>query len=161
MSSVWWTLATPIPYLTFDKGGIPILRLFLRRFRRECEGAATDSLYELMLTSMNWAFHLCREYRKNIDGFEGKYLFMTGDGLVRAAATFSGGRMKVHPEGIDEWHVRISFKDAEALRSFLLSREQDILRSLLQNEVEVEGNANYAYRFAFLSRDLTRRLGIA
>jgi hypothetical protein len=160
MASMWLTLATPIPYLTFDKGGIPILKLLTRRFRRECTDVASDGLYELMLTSMDWAFHLCRAYRRNIDGFEGRYLFMTGDGLVRAAATFSGGNMKVHPEGIDEWDVRVTFKDAAALRSFLLSRDQDILRSLLQNEVEVEGNANYAYRFAFLSRDLTRRLGI-
>jgi hypothetical protein len=45
------------------------------------------------------------------------------------------------------------------LRAFLLSKNQDILDSVLANTVEVDGNLNYIYKFGFMVRDLIRRLG--
>jgi hypothetical protein len=132
-----------------------------REFKQEFGGVVTDRFYELLLTSMDWAFHLDRDYRRNIKGFNGRYLFTTADGAVAAAAAFRKGHMRVHKEAIEDWDVWVRFRNAQALSSFLFSRDQDILNSLLKNDVEVHGNANYVYRFGFLSRDLTRRLGIA
>ena len=57
--------------------------------------------------------------------------------------------------------VTVTFKDSAAMRRFLFSKDQDILASLLANEVEVDGNLNYIYKLGFMARDLTRRLGIA
>jgi hypothetical protein len=68
--------------------------------------------------------------------------------------------MTVHAEAIDDWDVKVTFKDAAALRAYLFSRNQDILDSILKNDVEVDGNLNYIYRFGFLARDLIHRLGI-
>ncbi len=79
---------------------------------------------------------------------------------MAAAATFKDGDMKVHEEAVDDWNVCITFKDAAALNAFIFSRDQDILDSLLANDVEVDGNLNYVYKFGFMARDLGRRLGV-
>ena len=57
--------------------------------------------------------------------------------------------------------VTITFKDSAAVRRFLLSKDQDILSSIMANEVEVDGNLNYVYKLGFMARDLTRRLGFS
>jgi hypothetical protein len=128
---------------------------------KELCGKATDRLLELLLQGMDLAFSLSKGYRANIIGFEGKYLFRTAEGLVTTGATFRDGQMEVHAGPIEDWDVRVTFKDPEALRSFLFSRDQDILNSVLKNEVSTDGNQNYIYKFGFMVRDLTRRLGVA
>jgi hypothetical protein len=45
------------------------------------------------------------------------------------------------------------------LRDFIFSRDQDILNSILANQVEVDGNLNYIYKFGFMARDLAKRVG--
>ena len=68
--------------------------------------------------------------------------------------------MVVHEEALNQWDVKVTFKNAQALRDFLFSGDQDIVDSLLKNEVEVDGNLNYIYKFGFMARDLEHRLGI-
>ena len=80
--------------------------------------------------------------------------------MVAASATFARGDMKYHKGAISDWHVMVTFKDTEALLAFLFSKDQDILNSLLANDVEVDGNLNYVYRFGFLARDLAHKLGV-
>jgi len=150
----------PIPYLLPDTIGNFITRLLLRKLRKELVGKATDIFLELLLRGMDLAFYLSKGYRKNIKDFEGRYLFTTADDVVAAAATFEHGDMEVHKEAIDDWDVRVTFKDAGALNAFLFSRDQDILDSLLANDVELDGNLNYIYKFGFMARDLGRRLGV-
>ncbi len=55
----------------------------------------------------------------------------------------------------------MTFRNPVALRDFLFSKNQDVLQSLLKNEVTVEGNLNYLYKFGFMAKDLMRRLGLA
>ncbi len=150
----------PIPHVFTDRVGTFITRLFSRNLKRELSGKVTDKFLELLLKGMDLAFYLSKGYKKNIKDFEGRYLFQTGDNLVTASATFKGGDMKVHNNAIDDWDVLVTFKDAEALRAYLLSKDQDILDSLLVNDVEVDGNLNYIYKFGFMVRDLTHRLGV-
>lgn len=150
----------PIPYVLPETIGNFITKLFLRKLRKELVGKATDIFLELLLGGMDLAFSLSKGYRKNIKDFEGRYLFTTADDVVAAAATFEHDDMEVHKEAIDDWDVRIAFKDAGALNAFLFSRDQDILDSLLANDVEFDGNLNYIYKFVFMARDLGRRLGV-
>lgn len=154
------TVLLPIPYLFSDWVGILIARLFSKSLIEEFLGTLTDKFLELLLKGMDLGFCLSKGYRKNIKGFEGQYLFRTADNLVAASATFKDGDMKVHEEAIDDWDVRITFKDAAALRDFIFSKDQDILNSVLKNDVEVDGNLNYVYKFGFMARDLGRRLGV-
>ena len=63
-------------------------------------------------------------------------------------------------EDIDDWNVRVTFKNPAALRDFLFSQNQDILDSILANTVEVDGNLNYIYKFGFMARDIRKRIGL-
>ena len=122
-------------------------------------GKLTDECLENLLRGMDFAFRVSRGYRKNIKNFKGSYVFRTREGEVVSSATFEDGSMDVHEKAIEDWHVRVTFKDQQAFWKFLFSKNQDILGSILANEVEVDGNLNYLYRFGFLARDLGRRLG--
>lgn len=150
----------PVGYLLPDKLGNLITRLFSKRLIDELLGEVTDKFLEILLYGMNFAFWLSRGYRKNIKDFEGRYLFRTADNVVAASAIFKDGDMDVCSDAIDGWNVRITFKDDAALRAFLFSQNQDILNSILANEVEVDGNFNYLYKFGFMARDLAHRIGV-
>jgi hypothetical protein len=148
-----------IPELFSDRTGLALARLGSRGLRKELLGKVTDKFLELLLRGMDLAFCLSKGYRENIVDFEGRYLFRTADDRVAAAATFKDSEMEVHEEPVDDWDVRITFTDAAALRAFIFSRDQDILDSILENKVEVDGNLNYMYKFGFMARDLGYRLG--
>lgn len=150
----------PIPYIFTDSAGLYLAGLLTKGLKNELCGALTDEFLELLLRGMDLAFCLSNGYRKNIEGFAGRYLFSTADGKVSVSASFDEGNMHVGAGAIDPWDTRITFKDADALSAFLFSRDQDILDSVLKNEVDVDGNLNYLYKFGFMARDLTRRLGI-
>lgn len=153
-------LLRPIPYIFSDRVGCFITRLWSRKLREELYGKVTDRFLELLLRGMDLAFYLSKGYRKNIKGFNGRYLFRTADNLVAATANFKDGDMQVHGESIDDWDVRVTFKDAAALSAFIFSKDQDILDSILANAVEVDGNLNYVYKFGFMARDLGHRIGV-
>jgi hypothetical protein len=137
---------------------------------KQLPGKATDKFLELLLEGMDLAFSVLPGYSKNIKNFRGRYLFKTKETetesnrpVVDAAVIFKNGKMKVDrkpKDDPDKWDVRVTFKDADALRNFLFSRDQDILDSLLANDVEVDGNLNYVYKFGFMVRDLGHRFGV-
>jgi hypothetical protein len=154
-------LLRPIPYLFSDAAGDFTARLLSKRLREELGGTVTDKFLDLLLAGMDLAFALSKGYRKNIRDFEGRYLFRSADKHIASAAIFKDGDMQVDPEGaIDDWDVRVTFTDWKALRDFLFSGDQDILDSLLENKVEVDGNPNYIFKYGFMVRDLGRRLGV-
>jgi len=135
------------------------LELLSKNLKEELFGNVTDKFLELLLMGMDFLFSIDSNYRKNIEGFRGRYLFRTADGAVASSAIFEDGNMKVKDDGIDDWDARVTFKNHRSLRDFLFSRNQDILDSMLRNEVEVDGNFNYIYKFGFMARDLAKRVG--
>jgi len=149
-----------VSYIFSDRIGMVVTRLCSKRLKNQLEGIVTDKFLELLLRGMDLCFCLCKDYRRNIKDFEGRYLFRTADNRVAASATFANANMKVHEGPISEWDIRVTFRDPPALSSFLFSRDQDILDSVLKNEVEVDGNLNYIYKFGFMARDLAKRLGM-
>jgi hypothetical protein len=127
---------------------------------RELEGQATDALLDLMFQGMKLMFSVSRAYRANIEGFTGRYVFRTLEDGVASSAWFARGRMEVLDREIEDWDVRVSFRNAAALRAFLFAPNPDVLKALLEADVETDGNVNYIYKFAFMTRDLQRRLGV-
>ena len=123
-------------------------------------GKVTDEFLELLLRGMELSFCLLKGYRENIEDFGGTYVFTSDDGRVGCSAVFSAGDMDVDSKPRPSYDVRVSFRDAKALWRFLLAENQDILDSILANEVDVDGNLNYIYKFGFLARDLQHRLGV-
>jgi hypothetical protein len=138
-----------------------VLKLLTRSLKKELSGKMTNAFIKFLLKAMDTVFCLYEDYRKkNIENFKGGYLFETADKAVSVSATFENGDMKLPKEARNDWDVRVTFKDSAALRSFIFSGDQDILDSLLKNEVEVDGNLNYVYKFGFMARDLAHRLGV-
>ena len=137
-----------------------IVHRWTRELRAEIEGRLTDKFLEALLFGMELAFLLLNTYRRNIRNFSAGYVFRTSDGRVAATARFAGGHMHVLSEAILPANAMVMFATPAALRNFLFSQGQDILESMLANEVDVDGNLNYVYKFGFLARDLTLRLGI-
>ncbi len=149
-----------VSYCLPERVGQAIARILTGQLRRQLLGKVTDSLLEILLRGMDLAFCLMKGFRKNIRDFEARYLFRTADGTVEASAIFHDGNMKVEEEAIEDWDTRVTFKDSAALRRYLFCRDRDILNTVLNNEIEVDGNLNLIYKWAFMNRDLTRRLGI-
>ena len=138
-----------------------ILRRRARDLRAELEGKLTDKFVELLLRGMDLAFLLLASYRRNLRRFRGSYVLRTADGRVAVSALFADGRMTVRKEAVPSPTVTVTFASPAALRRFLFSKDQDILESLMANEVEVEGNVTYIYKLGYLARDLTLRLGVS
>jgi len=158
------------PVSNWFKGtDILLTRLGAKKLKRQLLGEATDRLIEFLLKAMSLSFYLLKKdinyqnHLRDSEGqpFEGRYLFQTttGDGIV-ASATFEDGYMHVRKKAISDWDVKVTFTDGKALRSFLFSEDQDIINSLAENEVEVEGNLNYIYKFGFMAKDLLRRIDV-
>lgn len=150
----------PIPHVLGDRAGEGLARVLSGSLKEQLCGAATNAFLELLLGGMDLAFCLSRGYRKNIENFTANYSFLTADGLIAASAAFAGGDMRISKAALGDWDVRVTFKDVGAFQRFIFSKDQDILDSLLLNEVETDGNLNLLYKFGFLARDLARRLGV-
>jgi hypothetical protein len=155
---IYWRL---LAWLRPESRLLDLVRLKAQALKDELEGKLTDKFVEILFFSMEVSFILLASYRRNLRGFRGSYVLRTADQRVAASAVFGNGRMLVKAGAVASPNVTITFKDPAALRRFLFSKDQDILASLLANEVDVDGNLNYIYKLGFMARDLTRRLGIA
>jgi hypothetical protein len=103
-------------------------------------------------------FPSLKGFDESIRNFSGNYAFETKDGLVGVSAIFTNGQMQVLAKEDPAWDVKILFKDVRSFWKFLLAGGNDILDSLLENDVEVYGNLNYLYKFGYMARDLEQRL---
>ncbi len=139
-----------------------LTRLCARALRTQLGGKFTDRFLELLLGALDLAFCLCRRLRRNLKGFEGRYVFETATpaGPISSSAVFHSGDMHVRREALKRWDVKITFDDPPALWAFLL-QGGDILDVILEDKVKVEGNLNYIYKLGFMVSDLERILGVA
>lgn len=118
------------------------------------EDKAADGFLELLLDAMSLLFRLDRNFRRNIEGFEGRYLFRSQNLAIQAGAVFSDGSMSVKHKAIDAPDIAITFRDDKALMSFLLTPKPDILGAMLRQDVVLAGNLNYLYKFAYMAKRL-------
>lgn len=140
--------------------------------REELSGDILDLTLETLLNGMRLAFQISESsigeiiglhgYIKNIEKpFRGVYVFSDQDNKVQATARFQDGEMLVEDDGAEQWDLKVSFKDARAFWKFIFSGGNDIVASILANDVEVYGNVNYLHKFGFMAKDLMKRLGLA
>lgn len=135
-----------------------VIAAWARRVFVSVEDEVVDEFLELLLKVMHGLAVLSPDYRSNIDGFRGKYLFRTSDDRVVATVLFADRTITVGEHECSDWDARVTFRDAGSLMRFLFSKNQDIVASVLENAVEVDGNFNYVFRFAYLAREARRRL---
>lgn len=134
-----------------------------RQFLKRLETDIAEEILKLLLNLMNWWFKTDEEFRKNIDGFTGRYQFRNADKSFTVTALFTGKGVKVKEELIKDEDVSVIFKDGkslETLMNFLLARDPDILKLILNNEVKVEGNMNYMFRFLYMAKQLKAKLPV-
>ena len=128
--------------------------------RRELSDTLTDGFLEALLGGLRAAFALDGSYRENIKDFSAVIVFRTRNNGVGATAVFRDGDMSVESKPRPTYDTRLTFKDGEGLFRSLLAGDQDILDTMLTNPVEAEGNLSYLYRFGYLAKELTLRLGV-
>ncbi|AFM25061.1 hypothetical protein [Desulfomonile tiedjei] len=131
---------------------------------------ATDEFLELLLKIMGFGFTMSNSplnpvpaldgYQKHIETFNGRYLFQAQEG-VATSVIFHRGQMDVLDDPINDWDLKVTFKDNQALWKFLLSVKHDAMDAIFKNDVETEGNLNYLFKFGFMVRDLCQRLGVS
>lgn len=137
-----------------------LLKRCTKKLRNQLLGEITDDFVELMLKGMDWFFLLTPDvrFRENLKNFNGRYCFKTADETVMTSATFSNGNMRVHKNAIDDWDVKVTFKNPKAFRELILSEKQDIFDWLTRNEVEVDGNINHIFKFGYMARAVMGKL---
>jgi hypothetical protein len=128
--------------------------VMLKEIFESFDSEVTGEFLELLLNAMRLSYIFNKDFRKNIEGFEGRYLFKSRDGKITIAAVFENGRMKVKEKEMSDTDITVSFRSAKALREFIFSPKPDILGSILRQDVVVDGNFNYMYKFAYMAKHL-------
>ena len=132
-----------------NKEGVMLKEIF-----ESFDSEVTEEFLELLLNAMRISYIFNKDFRNNIEGFEGRYLFKSRDGKITVAAIFENGRMNVTEKEVGDTDITVSFRNAKALREFIFSPKPDILGSILRQDVVVDGNFNYMYKFAFMAKRL-------
>ncbi len=131
-----------------------LLKEMMRKFSSSLESEFAEEFLENLMRLMSLVLRLDHDYKKNIIGFSGRYQFMSSDGAITVAAVFNDDAMEVSEEIIADPNITVTFKDGKALMGYLLSPKPDVLGSLLRQEVLLDGNLNYLYKFAFMAKRL-------
>ena len=132
----------------------PITETF-RKLLDSITSESADEFLDLLLTGMAVAFKLnLFKLRKNIENFTGRYLFTSKEGEVTEAVIFKDGKMEVLKKPIDDTDITVTFRDNKTLMDFLLSPKPDLLDAMLHQDITLNGNLNYIYKFAFMAQRL-------
>ena len=143
----------------FRRTVVKALHWWSRRKLVKClQGEVLDEFLEALLEAMRLGFRLAPHYRKNIDGFRGRYVFRSQDGAIAVSVLFENGEMIVRDEAVADTDVTVTFKDGAALFGLLLSKDPDIFALVLDNKLSYEGNLNYILRFGFMAKRLQHDL---
>ena len=124
------------------------------KFINTLQSEFAEGFLEALLTFMGLVFFLNKDFRRNIENFTGRYLFKSKDNEITVAAVFRNNQMKVYEKAIDRTNVTVTFRNAKALMNYLLSPKPDILGSILRQDVIIDGNFNYLYKFAYMAKHL-------
>lgn len=131
-----------------------LIQAAMKKFSGCLTSEFAEDFLRLLLDLMSVVFLFDHTFRKNIDGFDGRYQFKSRDGGITVAAVFKNKLLEVREKEIAGPDITILFKDGKALMGFLLAPKPDILGSLLRQEVSLDGNLNYLYKFAFMAKRL-------
>lgn len=114
-------------------------------------------ILELALKGMSLFFEISKEFRRNIDGFHGRYQFTTTYNSFAVIAEFTGKGLKVREGSIKDADISVIFKYGKTLKtliSYYLTTDPDIMKLMLDNGVELKGNLNYMIRFSYMTNQI-------
>lgn len=151
-----------LSYFLSKKTVARLFRYWHGRHFNTLDDQVSDTTLEELLDAMKLGLRLFPDWRQRIQGFHGTLVFEAKSAAnpkrkgVQATAMFDGQRMQVLRTGADRFNAKVTFSDPLELFRFIMSRNHDIVDSLLKNAVETKGNLNYVYRFGFLVMEMTR-----
>lgn len=123
-------------------------------FRKAFQSEVAEELLQMLLNLMSIVFFFDKDFRRNIENFNARYLFKSRDNRITVAAIFKDNKLTVKEEDIGDTNVTLIFRDQTALRGFLFSPKPDILGSMLRQDITFNGNLNYLYKFAYMANAL-------
>ncbi|NVN89274.1 MAG: hypothetical protein HXX11_01610 [Desulfuromonadales bacterium] len=126
----------------------------VKKFTSCMESELAEDFLMILLQLMGIVLLLNSDYRRNIIGFKGRYQFRSSDDAITVAAVFDNDSLSVNEELIEDPNISVTFKDGKALMNYILSPKPDVLGSMLRQEVSLDGNLNYLYRFAYMAKRL-------
>lgn len=127
----------------------------MKRWLKCMESELAEEFLQALLNLMSFAFLINhKKFRSNIKGFNGRYLFRSMDDQITIAAIFKKNKLKVVEKKIDQADIVVTFRNSKVLMNYILSPKVDILGSILRQDVTFNGNLNYIYKFAYLSKRL-------
>lgn len=113
-----------------------------------------DGFLETLLKVMSLLFKIDKDFRRNIEGFEARYAFVSADNAIAASFSIDNNRMKVYHKAIDHTNIAITFQDGQTLWEILSSGQVDIFQYILDNKISYVGNPNYIFKFGYLANHL-------
>ena len=150
------------PYWSFGK--LLVRKSFVSQLKEE----VTEEFVKILLQFLRISCCLDKYLRQSIENFNGKIEFRSENKGIRVVAEFRDGYLyprELEPNEplVPPANACVVFKNPEAVKNFLLppgglQGRRDVLRSYLNNEVRLEGNLNYIYRFGFLATHVQRHL---
>ena len=141
-------------------------RLARDKFLNQVKEEVTEEFLKILLQFLRFCCYLDEYLRQSIGTPSWKIELRSENKGIRVVAEFRDGHL--HPEELEPdeplvppANASIVFKNPEAVKNFLLppggsEGRRDVLRALLNNEIRLEGNLNYIYRFGFLATHLQR-----
>lgn len=126
----------------------------LRRLKGQIENDFLDGFLETLLTVMSLLFKIDKDFRRNIEGFQARYAFVSADNAIAASFSIADNRMKVYNKAIDNTNIAITFQDGKTLWEILSSGQVDIFQYILDNKISYIGNPNYVFKFGYLANHL-------
>ncbi len=132
-----------------------------RRLEKELAGEMTEEFFKVLLYCMELFLLINPDFRRNIEGFQGRYLFNSKDGEVKLAVLYGNNRMTVKEKSLSDTDVTVSFKTYKDLCDFVTSPDPDIINGMLTQALSFDGNLNYLYKFGYMSRHMLSMLGVS
>ena len=130
-------------------------QLTMRKWQKCMESGSAEGFLSLLLRVMSLVCILnIKNFKRNIEGFKGRYLFRSKDDDITVSVVFENNIMTVTEKKIDNTDLIVTFKNGKALMDYILSPKPDILGSMLRQDVTLNGNLNYLYKFAFMAKRL-------
>ncbi|MCL6583427.1 MAG: hypothetical protein K6U11_07275 [bacterium] len=122
-----------------------------RKFQQCVAGESAETFPQVLFHLIDLLFKMNPDFRKSIQGFTGSYQFKSEDRRVAFLATFDHDRLTIEETISAEADITITFKDSRGIINTLISPRKDILKTLRENEVALQGNPNYFYKLGFLT----------
>lgn len=122
------------------------------------EGKLTESVIDILLKLMSVVFAIDKNYRRNIEGFNAVYVFTDKNNDYYSVASFMNGKLKVSSKKVENPTFSLIFRNNSSLVKLLFSGAPDILKAMLDQEVDFIGNINYINKFAFMALHLVLEL---